>query len=62
MEEVGPLRPAPAHPHYRLRRLWMSAYAGGFVNVNLKVNGGGLIVYVYGYVYESGGDGRGLVY
>ena len=38
----------------------MSAYAGGFVNV--KVNGGGLIVYVYGYVYESGGDGRGLVY
>ena len=25
------------------------------VNVKVKVNGGGLIVYLYGYVYKSGG-------
>jgi hypothetical protein len=26
---LGPLRPTPAYPRYRLRRLWMTAYAGG---------------------------------
>jgi hypothetical protein len=26
----GPLKPTPAHPGYRLRRLWVTAYAGGF--------------------------------
>ena len=32
---IGPLKPAPAHPYFRVPRGWLSAYAGGFIKSGL---------------------------
>jgi hypothetical protein len=33
---LGPLRPSPAHLRYRVPRVWLSAYAGGFRNSKIN--------------------------